>query len=173
MILRLAGIVNESVVDGPGLRMVVFVQGCPHHCPGCHNPNSHDPLGGYESSTDAVIAALPDGKLVRGITLSGGEPFAQSASLVEVAEAAKNKKLSVVTYTGYQFEKLLEMGQQTPSILKLLELTDILVDGPFEQERRDLGLAFRGSANQRLIDVPASLRSGQVVAWADPAWKVG
>ena len=173
MILRLAGIVNESVVDGPGLRMVVFVQGCPHHCPGCHNPNSHDPLGGYESSTDAVIAALPDGKLVRGITLSGGEPFAQSASLVEVAEAAKNKKLSVVTYTGYQFEKLLEMGRQTPAILKLLELTDILVDGPFEQDRKDLELAFRGSANQRLIDAPASLKSGQVIEWTDPAWKVG
>ncbi|MHC1758387.1 MAG: anaerobic ribonucleoside-triphosphate reductase activating protein [Negativicutes bacterium] len=173
MLLRLAGIVNESVVDGPGLRMVVFVQGCPHHCPGCHNPNSHDSGGGYESSTDVVIAALPDGKLVRGVTLSGGEPFAQAAALGVVAEAAKNRGLSVVTYTGYRFERLAEMGQQTPAILKLLELTDILVDGLFEQERRDLGLAFRGSANQRLIDVPASLKSGQVVEWADPAWKVG
>lgn len=173
MMLRLAGIVSESVVDGPGLRMVIFVQGCPHHCPGCHNPNSHDPGGGYEASTDAVIADLPDGKLVRGITLSGGEPFAQAAALGVVAAAAKDRGLSVVTYTGYRFERLLEMGQQTPAILKLLELTDILVDGPFEQEQRDLGLAFRGSANQRLIDVPASLRNGQVIEWVDPAWKVG
>ena len=172
MILRLAGIVNESVVDGPGLRMVVFVQGCPHHCQGCHNPNSHDPCGGYESSTDAVIAALPDGKLVRGITLSGGEPFEQAVALGLVAEAAKHKGLSVVTYTGYRFERLLEMVQQTPAVLKLLELTDILIDGSFEQERRDLGLAFRGSANQRLIDAPASLRSGQVVEWTDPAWRI-
>ena len=173
MLLRLAGIVNESVVDGPGIRMVVFVQGCPHHCPGCHNPNSHDPGGGYESSTAAVIAALPDGKLIRGVTLSGGEPFAQAVALGVVAEAAKNRGLSVVTYTGYRFERLFEMGQQTPAILKLLELTDILVDGPFEEARRDLGLAFRGSANQRLIDVPASIGSGKVVEWTDPAWKVG
>ena len=171
MILRLAGIVKESVVDGPGIRMVVFVQGCPHLCPGCHNPDSHDPAGGYESSTDEVIGALPDGKLVRGVTLSGGEPFAQAEALVLVAAEAKKRGLSVVTYTGYRLEKLLEMGEQKPAIIELLHLTDILVDGPFEQERRDLDLAFRGSGNQRLIDVPATLLQGKVVEWVDPAWQ--
>ena len=170
MILKLAGIVKESVVDGPGIRMVVFVQGCPHHCAGCHNPNSHDIAGGYESTTEEVIAALPDGKLISGVTLSGGEPFAQAEALALVAAAAKNKGLSVVTYTGYRFEQLLAMGEQEPAILKLLHLTDILVDGPFEQERRDLGLAFRGSSNQRLLDVPASLHAAQAVEWVDPAW---
>ena len=171
MILRLAGIVKESVVDGPGIRMVVFVQGCPHLCPGCHNPDSHDTAGGYESSTDEVIGALPDGKLVRGVTLSGGEPFAQAEALVLVAAEAKKRGLSVVTYTGYRLEKLLEMGEQKPAIIELLHLTDILVDGPFEQERRDLDLAFRGSGNQRLIDVPATLLQGKVVEWVDPAWQ--
>ena len=171
MILRLAGIVKESVVDGPGIRMVVFVQGCPHLCPGCHNPDSHDTAGGYESSTDEVIGALPDGKLVRGVTLSGGEPFAQAEALVLVAEAAKKRGLSVVTYTGYRLEKLLEMGEQKPAIIELLHLTDILVDGPFEQESRDLDLAFRGSGNQRLIDAPATMRQGKVVEWVDPAWQ--
>ena len=170
MYLRLAGIVKESVVDGPGIRMVVFAQGCPHHCPGCHNPDSHDPTGGYESTTAEIIESLPDGKLVSGVTLSGGEPFAQAEALATVAAAAKQKGLNVVTYTGYRFEKLLDMGQQEPGILKLLKLTDILVDGPYEQEHRDLGLAFRGSSNQRLINVPESLRIGQVVEWFDPAW---
>jgi anaerobic ribonucleoside-triphosphate reductase activating protein len=170
--LRLAGIVKESVVDGPGIRLVVFVQGCPHRCPGCHNPDSHDPAGGYESSADEIIAALPDGKVVSGITLSGGEPFAQAAALGIVAVEAKRRGLSVVTYTGYRFEQLLEIGQQEPEILELLRLTDILVDGLYEQDRRDIGLAFRGSANQRLIDVPQSCAQGRAVEWSDPAWKI-
>jgi anaerobic ribonucleoside-triphosphate reductase activating protein len=172
MRLRLAGIVKESVVAGPGIRMVVFVQGCPHHCPGCHNPDSHDPAGGYESCTEEIIAGFPDGKVVSGITLSGGEPFAQAKALVIVATEAKNRGLSVVAYTGYRFEKLLEMGEREPEVLKLLRLTDILVDGLYEQDRRDIGLAFRGSGNQRLIDVPLSLNQGKAVEWSDPAWKI-
>lgn len=170
MLLRLAGIVKESVVDGPGIRMVVFVQGCPHRCLGCHNPDSHDSAGGYESSTEEIIAALPDGKLVSGLTLSGGEPFIQASALVMIAAEAKLRGLSVVTYTGYRFEKLLEVGDRDPSVLELLKLTDILVDGPYEQDRRDISLAFRGSANQRLIDVPLALKTGKVVEWIDPAW---
>ncbi len=170
MRIRLAGIVKESVVDGPGIRMVIFVQGCPHGCIGCHNPGSHDPAGGYESTTEELIAALPDGKLVSGLTLSGGEPFLQAEALAEIAAAAKIKGLSVMTYTGYRFELLLEIGENKPAVLALLQQTDILVDGPYEQEKRDLGLPFRGSANQRLIDVPASLSSGSVKEWMDPAW---
>jgi anaerobic ribonucleoside-triphosphate reductase activating protein len=171
MQLRLAGIVKESVVDGPGIRMVVFVQGCPHHCPGCHNPNSHDPSGGYESSVEAVLAELGDNRLISGLTLSGGEPFLQAAALVALASEAKRRNLSVVTYSGYVYEDLLTMGKQDNKIAELLRLTDILVDGPYLQERRDIGLAFRGSANQRLVDVPASLRQGSVVEWTDPAWE--
>lgn len=172
MLLRLAGVVKESVVDGPGIRMVIFVQGCPHHCFDCHNPDSHDPAGGYESSTEELIAALPDGKLVSGLTLSGGEPFIQAPALVIIAAEAKSRGLSVVTYTGYRFEKLLEMGDLDPAVLKLLQLTDILVDGPYEHERRDISLAFRGSANQRLIDIPLTLITGKVIEWVDPAWSM-
>ena len=113
---------------------------------------------------------MPDGKLVSGLTLSGGEPFLQAEASAQIAAAAKNKGLSVVTYTGYRFELLLEIGGNKPAVLALLQRTDILVDGPYEQEKRDLGLPFRGSANQRLIDVPASLSSGSVKEWADPAW---
>ena len=170
MQLRLAGIVKESVVDGPGIRMVVFLQGCPHHCTGCHNPNSHDPAGGYESSTLAVLAELGDNKLISGLTLSGGEPFLQAAALVELASEAKKRGLSIVTYSGYLYEDLLMMGRQDEKIAELLQMTDILVDGPYQQERRDIGLAFRGSSNQRLIDVPASLHNGLTVEWSDPAW---
>ena len=170
MRIQLAGMVKESVVDGPGIRMVVFVQGCPHHCIGCHNPDTHDPAGGYESTTEEIIAALPDGKLVSGVTLSGGEPFQQPEAVAIIAAAAKDKGLSVVTYTGYRFEKLLEVAEMNPAVGQLLQNTNILVDGPYEQEKRDLSLAFRGSANQRLIDVPASLRDGAVIQWTDPAW---
>lgn len=171
MQLRLAGIVKESVVDGPGIRMVVFLQGCPHLCPGCHNPNSHDPSGGYETSIEAVLAEIGDNRLVSGLTLSGGEPFLQAAALVEMASEAKRRGLSIVTYSGYIYEDLLTMGKQDKKIAELLQLTDILVDGPYQQDRRDIGLAFRGSANQRLIDVSASLHQGSVVEWTDPAWK--
>ena len=122
MRLQLAGIVKESVVDGPGIRIVIFVQGCPHHCPGCHNPDSHDPAGGYESTSEARIAGLPDGQLVSGLTLSGGEPFGQAAALAPVAAAAKARGMSVMTYTGYRFEDLLSMGLQSPAILELLKL---------------------------------------------------
>lgn len=172
MRLRLAGVVKESVVDGPGIRKVLFVQGCPHHCPGCHNPSSHDPEGGYPSTTEELTADLPEGKIVSGITFSGGEPFGQAAALAEIAAAARQRGLSVVTYTGYRFESLLEMGQQEPDVIKLLSLTDILVDGPYLQEQRDIGLAFRGSANQRLIDVPQSLTAGRAVEWRDPSWSM-
>jgi anaerobic ribonucleoside-triphosphate reductase activating protein len=170
MFLRLAGIVKESVVDGPGIRTVVFVQGCPHHCPGCHNPNTHDPAGGYESTTEEVIAALPDGKLVKGLTLSGGEPFAQAAAVSIVASEAKKRGLSVVTYTGFRYEKLLEIGEQEPAVLELLQMTDILIDGAYEDENRDLGLAFRGSSNQRMIDVPLTLAAKKVIEWVNPTW---
>ena len=170
MRIRLAGIVKESVVDGPGIRMVIFFQGCPHGCIGCHNPGSHDPAGGYESTTEELIAALPDGKLVSGVTMSGGEPFLQAEASAEVAAAAKRKGLSVVTFTGYRFETLLAIGENKPAVMALLQQTDILVDGPYEQDKRDLGLPFRGSTNQRLIDLPASLASGSVKEWTDPAW---
>ena len=171
MQLKLAGVVKESVVDGPGIRLVVFVQGCPHHCQGCHNPASHDPAGGYIASTEELLAELDKNRLISGLTLSGGEPFGQLDAMIELASGAKERKLSVMVYTGYVFDELMTLGTKDKRVGQLLNLTDILVDGPFMIELRDISLAFRGSGNQRLIDVPASLQQGGVVEWMDPAWQ--
>ena len=170
MQIRLAGIVKESVVDGPGIRMVVFVQGCPHHCPGCHNENTQDPFGGYLSTVQEVIDQLPSNPLVTGMTFSGGEPFMQAGALAVIGKAAKQRNLSVFTYTGFVFETLLEQSRNNPDIAALLAITDVLIYGPFLLEQRDISLAFRGSGNQRLLDVPTSLRQGKAVEWTDPAW---
>ncbi len=172
MQIRLAGIVKESVVDGPGIRMVVFVQGCRHHCPGCHNENTQDPAGGYESTVDEVIAQLPTNSLISGVTFSGGEPFLQAGALAEIGRAARQRGLSIFTYTGFVFESLLAQRSNDEAIAALLSVTDVLIDGPFILEQRDIGLAYRGSSNQRLLDLPASLRQGKPVEWADPAWAV-
>ena len=170
MQIRLAVIVKESVVDGPGIRLVVFVQGCPHHCPGCHNENTQDPFGGYLSTVQEVIDQLPSNPLVTGMTFSGGEPFMQAGALAVIGKAAKQRNLSVFTYTGFVFETLLEQSRNNPDIAALLAITDVLIDGPFLLEQRDISLAFRGSGNQRLLDVPTSLRQGKAVEWTDPAW---
>ena len=148
--MRVSGIVEESIVDGPGLRYVVFTQGCPHHCKGCHNPQTHSFEGGFLLSAEAALAQLQENPLLSGITLSGGEPFEQAEALCTLAEGAKAQGKNVMTYTGYVFEALL--ARNDPWIDRLLDLTDILVDGPYKEELRDLELQFRGSANQRLLD---------------------
>lgn len=165
MDLRIAGIVKDSVVDGPGFRLVIFTQGCYHNCLGCHNSETHDPAGGKMIHTDEIMNMIVASKLIRGVTFSGGEPFLQAKALALLAEKIKARGLNIVTYSGYLFEQLLAMGVQRPDVKELLYHTDILVDGPFQLEKRDLRLAFRGSTNQRLIDVPSSLRSGHVVLW--------
>ncbi|BBB93245.1 MAG TPA: anaerobic ribonucleoside-triphosphate reductase activating protein [Methylomusa anaerophila] len=173
MEIRIAGITKESVVDGPGIRLVVFAQGCPHRCIGCHNPDTHDPNGGQAMSvTDlygVIEQALNRNRLIHGITFSGGDPFLQYLSFAHLAKLLKKRGLNIVTYTGYTFEQLLGLGVIHPGVRQLLSLTDILVDGLYRQEEKDLRLAFRGSCNQRLIDVPCSLAHGQAVLWEDPA----
>ena len=149
-VLRVSGIVEESIVDGPGLRYVVFTQGCPHHCKGCHNPQTHSFEGGFLLSAEAALSQLQENPLLSGITLSGGEPFEQAEALCALAKGVKAQGKNVMTYTGYVFEALL--ARNDPWINRLLDLTDILVDGPYKEELRDLELQFRGSANQRLLD---------------------
>jgi anaerobic ribonucleoside-triphosphate reductase activating protein len=167
MKLKLAGIVKESIVDGPGIRFVIFVQGCPHRCAGCHNPNTHDPSAGYELSTEEIIAQLPENRLVRGLTFSGGEPFLQATALAEIGREAKQRGFSIVTFTGFVCEHLLEQSRENIGIAALLSVTDLLIDGPFQQDQRDIGLRFRGSGNQRLIDAQATIKAGQPVEWTD------
>ena len=168
MNIRIAGTVNDSIVDGPGLRFTVFTQGCPHHCPGCHNPETHDPMGGKDADTRDVIAQMLQNPLLSGVTLSGGDPLEQPLPCLEIAKAAHQHMLNVWLYTGYTFEHLL--SQSNEACMALLRETDVLVDGPFIQSQRSLELKYCGSRNQRLIDVKASLASNEVVIWQPPVW---
>lgn len=161
--LRLAGVIRESVVDGPGYRLVVFVQGCPHRCEGCHNPETHDFQGGYDSDTGRILDAVRANPLLRGVTLSGGEPFCQAAALAHLARQVHAIGLDVMCYTGYTFEQLTADAQQHPDWIELLLETDILVDGPFLLSEKSLSLRFRGSKNQRVIDPRRSLAEHRLV----------
>ena len=163
--MRICGLIQDSIVDGPGLRFACFVQGCPHRCPGCHNPSSHDPGGGQELPVEEIARQLLSNPLTDGLTLSGGEPFAQPEPCLQLAQLAHAHRLTVWTYTGYTLDHLLAQG--TSAQLALLRETDVLVDGPFLQSQRTLSLPFRGSANQRLIQVPATLQSGTTVLWEE------
>ena len=149
MTVRLAGIVDESVVDGPGLRLVVFAQGCPHRCPGCHNPHTWGFDGGAEVDINRILLRAEANPILSGFTLSGGEPFAQAPGFACMAQEARRRGLSVLTYTGYTWEQLVD--SPAPGVRDLLLATDILIDGPFVQALADPCLAYRGSRNQRII----------------------
>ena len=168
MQIRLAGVEPESIVDGPGYRLAVFVQGCPHHCPGCHNPATHDFSGGTLRDTAEITAMLGKNLLVRGVTLTGGEPMMQAAALCEIARAARERGMSVWCYTGYTLEALLK--EQNSDRMRLLALVDVLVDGPYIAHERSLDLLYCGSRNQRLIDMPATLSAGEVRLYVPQAW---
>ena len=161
MKIRLAGIVDESIVDGKGIRMTVFTQGCPHHCPGCHNPQTHDFTGGTEEDTDEIFERFCENPLLRGITFSGGEPFCQPVPLKTLADCVHSVKKDVTIYTGWTYEQLIAMHD--PDVDALLSVCDVLVDGPFVESLKDPDLLFRGSENQRLIDMRATRETGNVV----------
>lgn len=149
MKLRVAGIIEESIVDGPGIRLVVFTQGCKHNCIGCHNPETHSFTGGKLIDIDSIVHMVKSNPLLDGITLSGGEPFEQVKECAILAKKVKELGLSVVTYTGYTFEEILK----NRNLRELLIYTDILIDGKFDIRKKSLILKFRGSTNQRIIDV--------------------
>ena len=157
MNMRIAGIVNDSIVDGPGLRLAIFAQGCPHHCPGCHNPESHDFAGGSDMDTEKIIARMDANPLLDGITLTGGEPFEQPDACRILADAAHARGLNVWAYSGYTFEQLCAV----PEKRRLLEACDVLVDGPFLLAERSLDLRFRGLKNQRVLKVSELLAGGE------------
>ncbi len=159
LMLRIAGTVGESIVDGPGLRYVLFLQGCPHRCPGCHNPETHDFSGGREVSLAWVLADVEKNPITRGVTFSGGEPFCQCAALAVLARELRKRGYNLTAFSGYTYEQILADAEKRA----LLQELDILVDGPFLAAERSLVLRFRGSRNQRIIDVPASLAQGRAV----------
>lgn len=159
--MRIAGLVQDSIVDGRGMRFVVFTQGCPHHCDGCHNPETHEPSAGLEMTTLEVINEMLSNPMTDGLTLSGGEPFMQPHDCAEIARAAHKAGLNVWAYTGYTFEKLLEMDSE--AIRELMNEIDVLVDGPFILSQKSLSIPWRGSKNQRLLDMQKSLDCGKAI----------
>lgn len=163
--LRIAGVSEESIVDGPGMRLTVFTQGCPHHCPHCHNPKTHDFAGGHWVSLAEILELLDENTLLDGVTFSGGEPFAQATALLPLAREVKERGYHLTLYSGYTYERLRNHPENHPDWLSLLVFADLLVDGPFVYAQRTLDAAFKGSANQRLVDVQASLAAGQAVLW--------
>lgn len=202
--IRVFGTVVDSIVDGPGLRYAVFVQGCTHKCPGCHNPESQPAEGGTLMSIESIVADIQANKLIQGVTLSGGEPFEQPEACAELAHRLKELGYNIWVYSGYLYEDLLRMagfqpacGEESPTdgdanavgaldsvcafakerhgasaaseraqaVRRLLECADVLVDGPFVESLKSLGLKWRGSSNQRVIDVPATRKAGRIVKW--------
>ena len=165
--LNLSGIQGDSIVDGPGIRTTFFCQGCPHHCEGCHNPETWPFEGGTPMPTEALVEIVTANPLCRGVTFSGGEPFAQAEGVGELAKALKEKGYEVASYSGYTFEQLLH---GTPAQKALLAQLDVLIDGPFVLAERSLQTPFRGSKNQRILDVPKSLAAGQAVWVTTERW---
>ncbi|NLM09201.1 MAG: anaerobic ribonucleoside-triphosphate reductase activating protein [Clostridiaceae bacterium] len=161
--IRIAGIIKESIVDGPGIRMVVFAQGCKHKCPGCHNPQTHSFEGGELVTVDSIIEQAKKNPLLDGITFSGGEPFEQAEAFTSLAREAKKLNLDIMTYTGYTYEYIIKNSYKHRGWDTLLNETDILVDGRYEEDKRNLLLKFRGSENQRIIDVNRSKTENRIV----------
>lgn len=163
MNIRIAGEISESIVDGPGIRYVIFTQGCPHHCEGCHNPETHDFSSGRVVTTEALINNIKNYSYMTGLTISGGEPFAQAAAVLELIKAYKNifPRKNILIYTGYTIEELVNRNDQ--NIIEILSLADFLVDGKFIKSLKDLTLVFRGSSNQRIINLKKTFEEKKII----------
>jgi len=159
--MRIAGLIQDSIVDGPGLRFAVFTQGCTLCCVGCQNPDTWDADGGVEMSVDHIVNQMLSNPLTVGLSLSGGVPFEQAADCARLAAIARENGLSVWVFTGKTYEELLEDVKYDSDVNKLLTLTDVLVDGRFILKERTLAIKWCGSKNQRIIDVQKSLKSGK------------
>lgn len=161
MKIRLFGTADDSIVDGPGLRYTIFTQGCYHKCAGCHNPKSHDMDGGYLKDIQDILLEITANPLLDGITLSGGEPMLQVDPLLKICKEVKKRGLNIVIYSGFTYEEIIKDAKKK----ELLQLCDMLIDGKFEQDKKSLALLYRGSSNQRLINVQESLKQGKAVEY--------
>ena len=157
--IRVAGLTNDSIVDGLGFRFVIFTQGCLHHCKGCHNPETWDMNGGKLMDIEEIKSKIKANGLLDGITFSGGDPFYQPEACANIAKWGKENGLNIWAYTGFLYEELLDM----PEVKEFLDLVDVLVDGPFILEEKSLLLNFRGSKNQRVIDLNETRKTGEIV----------
>jgi len=163
LVVRIAGLIQDSIVDGPGLRFVVFTQGCQLRCEGCHNPETWSISGGDELPVGEVIAQMQGNPLTDGLTLTGGEPFLQAEECAMLSAAARKSGLNVWIYSGFVFEELLVRAKSEQAVKELMELADVLVDGPFVLAQRTLSLKWRGSRNQRVLDMQKSIAAGKAV----------
>lgn len=161
--IRLSGIAYESLVNGPGIRRVFFAQGCRHNCVGCFNPDTHDFNGGEIMDMDKLIADLSGNPFIDGVTFSGGDPLEQADKFIYLAKESKNLGLTIWSFTGYRFEFILQNANEKNKWKEFLDNIDVLVDGKFEINNKKDGLKFRGSINQRIIDVKKSLEFGEII----------
>ena len=159
MQIRLAAPIQiDSVVDGEGIRAVIWTQGCPHNCLGCHNPGTHDFKGGYLEDVDTLKKEIDSLEGQDGITFSGGDPLMQIDACLELAKHSKKRGLNVWCYTGFTFEQLLIMSKTNNALVELLNNIDVLVDGKFDLAKKSFEAPFRGSTNQRVLDCKESIK---------------
>jgi len=166
--IRIAGVVNDSIVDGPGLRLAIFFQGCRRHCEGCHNPESWSFEDGVECRAESISLMIDRNPMLTGVTFSGGEPLLRAGALLPVAKDIEERGLDLAIYTGYTFEDILSDGDK--DALALLGYASTLIDGPFDPAEKSLMLPFRGSGNQRILSLVLSLAEGRPVPTQDPEW---
>lgn len=166
--LKISGIIEESIVDGWGIRFTIFSQGCEFNCPNCHNPQTHDINGGYDMDIKDIFNKIISTPIISGVTFSGGEPFLQAKAFSELAETIHNQtKLDIITYTGYTFEQLTEISKHNVNFQNLMLQSDFIIDGRFENDKKTFDLKFRGSSNQRIILVKESLKLGKIIERLD------
>ena len=165
--LNIAGLVDDSIVDGPGFRLTVFCQGCHHHCEGCHNPDTWEFGGGNEMEEEQIVQIAKANPLVKGVTFSGGEPFDQAAGFAKLAKLLKKEGYEVASYSGYTFEQLMSGTKEQKELMKNI---DVLIDGPFIFGLRNLSLIYRGSSNQRILDAAESVLQGKAIEVKASRW---
>lgn len=161
--LRIAGIMKESIVDGPGIRFAIFCQGCPHDCEGCHNPSTHSFQDGEIIKISNILKYIDENPLIQGVTFSGGEPLCQVKPFLSLAKEVKNRNLHLLIYTGYTIEELEIRMKKEHELEELLRTADHLIEGRFVQKLRNLSLLYRGSSNQRIIDLNDYFSTGEII----------
>jgi len=159
--IRLSGIIEESIVDGPGYRFVIFTQGCPKRCFMCHNEETQSLTGGYIEKLENIVNMFKKESLIEGITISGGEPFIQPDKVLYLVKEAKKLNLNVLLYSGFYYEELVK--QNNKYINEILNTADYLIDGPFEYKLKNLNLLFRGSSNQRIINLKETNKENKLI----------
>lgn len=163
-LLRIAGIMKESIVDGPGIRFAIFCQGCPHDCEGCHNPSTHSFQDGEIVKISNILKYIDENPLIQGVTFSGGEPLCQVKPFLSLAKEVKKRNLHLLIYTGYTIEELEIRMKKEHELEELLRIADHLIEGRFVQKLRNLSLLYRGSSNQRIIDLNAYFSTGEIIS---------